>query len=49
GARDTQALATERVAKLLASFREPPIDPEVRAALAAFVAERKASMPDAFV
>ena len=49
GARDTQGLATARVAKQLAAYTEPPIDPEIRAALAAFVAERKASMPDAFI
>jgi len=49
GARDTQGLATERVSRLLAEYREPPIDPAVRAALAEYVAERKASMPDAFV
>ncbi|MEZ5768135.1 MAG: trimethylamine methyltransferase family protein [Paracoccaceae bacterium] len=49
GARDTQGLATARVAKQLAAYTEPPIDPEIRAALVAFVAERKASMPDAFI
>ncbi len=49
GARDTQTLASERVAKLLAEYVEPPIDPGVREALAAYVAEKKASMPDAFV
>ncbi|HCQ63917.1 MAG TPA: trimethylamine methyltransferase [Rhodobacteraceae bacterium] len=49
GARDTQALAGERVTRMLADYREPPIDPAVRAALAEYVAERKASMPDAFV
>ncbi|MCB1357910.1 MAG: trimethylamine methyltransferase family protein [Maritimibacter sp.] len=49
GARDTQGLASAKVAKMLATYSEPPIDPDVRAALAAYVAERKASMPDAFV
>lgn len=49
GARDTQALAEQRVAQLLAAYREPPIDPAVRAALADYVARRKASMPDAFI
>ncbi|MBI6629016.1 trimethylamine methyltransferase family protein [Pontibaca salina] len=49
GARDTQTLATNRVAALLDSYRQPALDPDVAAALDAFVAERKASMPDAFV
>jgi len=48
GARDTQALATARVAKLLADYEEPPLDADVRGALEAWVAEKKASMPDAF-
>ncbi len=49
GARDTQGLATDRVRRLLADYREPAIDPAIREALAAFVATRKASMPDAFI
>ncbi|MCX7889283.1 MAG: trimethylamine methyltransferase family protein [Rhodobacteraceae bacterium] len=48
GGRDTVALARERVAKLLADYRRPPIDPAVEEALGDFVARRKASMPDAF-
>lgn len=48
GARDTQALATERVAKLLATYRQPALPPETEARLRAYVAEKKASMPDAF-
>jgi len=49
GARDTQMLAAERVTKLLADYRQPPLDPAIAEALAQFVADRKAAMPDAFV
>jgi len=48
GAQDTMSLATTRVAKLLADYEEPPIDPSLREALKAFVDEKKASMPDSF-
>ena len=49
GARDTQALASERVAKQLADYQAPALDDGVREALEAFVAARKAEMPDAFI
>jgi len=49
GARDTQALATQRVATQLANYQQPPLDPEIEAKLRAYVEERKASMPDAFM
>lgn len=49
GARDTEALAGARVRKLLADYREPGMDIALREALEAHVAEKKASMPDAFV
>jgi trimethylamine--corrinoid protein Co-methyltransferase len=48
GGRDTQTLASARVAKLLADYEEPAIDPAVREALKAYVDQKKASMPDAF-
>ncbi|HCT32243.1 MAG TPA: trimethylamine methyltransferase, partial [Sulfitobacter sp.] len=38
GARDTQSLAAARVEKLLGDYVQPPMDPETRAALDAFVA-----------
>lgn len=49
GARDTQILAANRVRTLLESYRQPQLDPAVSQALEAYVAERKASMPDAFM
>ena len=49
GARDTQTLATERVKKRIDTYQQPPISPEVEANLRAYVAEKKASMPDSFM
>ncbi|MEO1796810.1 MAG: trimethylamine methyltransferase family protein [Pseudomonadota bacterium] len=49
GARDTQALASVRVEKMLAAYEQPYLDPAIMAAIDAYVAEKKASMPDAFV
>ncbi len=49
GARDTQALASERVAKLLGDYQQPALDEAVNEALNDYVAQRKASMADAFV
>jgi len=49
GARDTQALAANRVKYQLASYQQPALDPEIAAALEAYVADKKASMPDAFM
>ncbi|MEP2530544.1 trimethylamine methyltransferase family protein [Shimia sp.] len=49
GARDTQMLASTRVERLLAGYQKPAIDPGIEEALNAYVAEKKASMPDAFV
>ena len=48
GARDTTALASARVAKLLGDYQQPPLDPAIAEALQAFVDQRKASEPDAF-
>jgi len=48
GARDTQALATARVAKLLDAYQQPQLDPAVNEALVAYVRTKKDSMPDAF-
>ena len=49
GARDTQTLANLRVKKMLADYRQPPLDPAIAEALDAFVAEKKAAEPDSFM
>jgi trimethylamine--corrinoid protein Co-methyltransferase len=49
GARDTEALAAQRVTRLLGEYQQPSLDPGIAEALDAFVARRKAEMPDAFV
>ncbi|MGI1663293.1 trimethylamine methyltransferase family protein [Palleronia sp. KMU-117] len=49
GSRDTQALASEKVARMLSDYVAPPIDEAVRDGLEDFVARKKASVPDAFV
>jgi len=49
GARDTQALAGERVTKMLGDYQAPGLDDGIREALDAYVARRKSEMPDAFV
>ena len=49
GAKDTEALASARVARLLGDYQAPAQDVAVTEALEDYVARRKASMPDAFV
>lgn len=49
GARDTATLASERVTRQLADYQQPPLDPEILAALEKYVAQKKAESPDAFV
>jgi trimethylamine--corrinoid protein Co-methyltransferase len=49
GARDTEAFASARVARLLGDYQAPPLDEGVAEALRDFVARRKAAEPDAFV
>ena len=41
GARDTQALASARVTKLLGDYQQPGMDPGTAEALAAYVARRR--------
>jgi trimethylamine--corrinoid protein Co-methyltransferase len=48
GARDTMALASVRVRKLLDTYQQPALDPAINEALNAYVAQKKASMPDSF-
>ena len=48
GGQDTMTLANARVKKLLADYQQPPLDPAIAEALAAYVATRKGEMSDAF-
>lgn len=48
GARDTRQLAASRVDTLLAQYQQPMLDPTIEQALRAYVADKKASMPDSF-
>jgi trimethylamine--corrinoid protein Co-methyltransferase len=47
GGRDTRALASARVAELLAAYEAPPLDPAISEALEEFVRRRKSEIPDA--
>ena len=49
GAPDTQALATARVAHLLDTYQQPSLNPAIEEALNSYIAEKKSSMPDAFM
>ena len=49
GARDTQALASLRVQRLVDTYVQPPLDPEIEARLRSYVADKKATMPDSFM
>ena len=49
GARDTQALAAQRVKKMIDTYQEPTLDPGIREALDAYVAEKKLAEPDSFL
>jgi len=49
GAKDTQQLASERVAKMLRDYQQPLIDPAVDEALKAYVTQKKESEPDSFI
>jgi trimethylamine--corrinoid protein Co-methyltransferase len=48
GERDTVALASRRVEKLLRDYQAPHIDSAIREALDAYVAQKKAAVADAF-
>jgi trimethylamine--corrinoid protein Co-methyltransferase len=49
GGRDTRALASVRVAELLAAYEAPPLDLGVAEALDEFVRRRKSEIPDALI
>jgi len=48
GGRDAYVRANALWKKTLAKYEAPAIDPGIDEALKAFIAERKAAMPDAF-
>ena len=47
GARDTMALATDRVAHLIAHYEAPKLDPTIRTAVIEYVAAKKEALPEA--
>jgi trimethylamine--corrinoid protein Co-methyltransferase len=49
GGRDTEALASARLDRMLADYQQPALDPAIDEALKAYMVEKKASMPDAFI
>ncbi|MEP1612547.1 MAG: trimethylamine methyltransferase family protein [Roseobacter sp.] len=49
GARDTQALASLRVEKMLGDYQQPVLDPAINEALSDYVERKKAEMPDSFM
>jgi trimethylamine--corrinoid protein Co-methyltransferase len=49
GARDTEALASERVTKMLGDYQPPALDEGTAEALRDYVARKKAAVPDAFI
>ncbi len=48
GARDTEALATAKVARMLSEYQAPALDPGIAEALDAYVAKRKSEIPESF-
>lgn len=48
GERDTMTLANTRMKQMLSNYQQPALDPAIAEALEAYVADKKASMPDAF-
>ncbi len=49
GSRNTQTLAAARVAKLLADYQQPHLDPAIDEELKAYIQKKKESMPDSFI
>ena len=49
GAKDTQALASDRVARMLGDYQAPALDEGLAEALSDYVARKKAAVPDAFI
>ena len=48
GERDTMTLANAKMHQMLNNYQQPALDPAIAGALAAYVSEKKDSMPDAF-
>jgi len=48
GSRDTQALASLRVEKILSDYQKPYLDPAIDEELKEFISKKKASMKDSF-
>ena len=48
GSRDTQALASLRVEKILSDYQKPYLDPVIDEELKEFISKKKASMKDSF-
>jgi len=49
GSRSTEELAAVKLDKMLADYQQPYLDPATDEALKAYMAQKKASMPDAFI
>ena len=49
GARDTATLAAAKVDKMLGEYQAPDLDPGIAEALAEYVAQKKAAVPDSFL
>ena len=49
GGRTTSELAAAKLDRILADYQQPTLDPAVDEALRAYVAEKKATMPDAHI
>ena len=49
GGRSTEALAAVKLDRMLADYQQPMLDPAIDEALKAYMTEKKAAMPDAFI
>jgi trimethylamine--corrinoid protein Co-methyltransferase len=49
GGRTTSELAAVKLDRMLADYQQPMLDPAIDEALKAYIAEKKAAMPDAFI
>ena len=49
GAKDSMNLASLKVEQMLANYQRPSLSPDTAEALAAYIANKKSSMPDSFI